>query len=308
MYRFGLVGCGRIGRIHAGVINGIGSFTAVYDPVPERSQEFAREFGARPHQTLESFLKDESVDIVCVCSPNGYHAEHCIRALQANKHVFCESPLCLTRAGAWQILETEKYCGRKLFVFSHIAFQSDIIALKQTIRSHTNGHPYHFTMQGSASGRISEGSWKGKLFPGGGALYTSFSNYIDTLVYLFGEIDFVSGQCTNHSHQNLLEFEDAGEAQLTMKTGIKGKLSWKLQDSDTNDSFLDVSPLKKPVHIDKLEQVLTPGVGDYQRMYREYVHYLENANTASLLLDSVRTVEAIEKIYKAVLLNPLPNN
>ncbi|MFL5739059.1 MAG: Gfo/Idh/MocA family protein [Flavisolibacter sp.] len=308
MYRFGLVGCGKIAGLHAGVIEGIGTLSAVYDLIPDHAQHYTEQYGATKHESLESLLKDDSLDIVCVCTPNGYHAEHCIRSLQANKHVFCESPLCLTKAGAWQILETEKYTRRKLFVFNPVSFRAEITELKKKISAHTNGHPYHFDLHGSSSEPISKGSWKGKLFPGGGALYTSFSNYVDVLIYLFGEIDSVRGLCKNISHQDLLESEDAGEAELVMKTGIKGKLSWVLQDSSQNNSYLDVSPLNKPVHLENLDRLLKPELPEYQMMYREFISTLENGGQASSLFDSVRTVEAIEKIYKAVLLNPLPNN
>jgi predicted dehydrogenase len=44
------------------------------------------------HQYVDDLLKNESVDMVAVCSPNGLHAEHSIKALNSGFHVLCEKP------------------------------------------------------------------------------------------------------------------------------------------------------------------------------------------------------------------------
>ncbi|MFN6115974.1 MAG: Gfo/Idh/MocA family protein, partial [Flavobacteriales bacterium] len=44
------------------------------------------------------------IDVVNVCTPNGLHALQSIKALEARKHVVCEKPMALTKAGCEDIL------------------------------------------------------------------------------------------------------------------------------------------------------------------------------------------------------------
>src|SRR6476661_3907153 len=119
MYKFALIGCGSISKVHAEKINAFGKLVAVCDIFPSKADQLASQYQAKAYYDIDELLKDEEeFDIVCICTPVGCHAEHCIKSLQAGKHVLCESPLCITAAAAWQMIETEKFCRKKLFVVS----------------------------------------------------------------------------------------------------------------------------------------------------------------------------------------------
>src|SRR4051812_6519181 len=222
MYAFAIIGCGNVARLHAEQVSRAGKLVAVCDPKKDRADKLASEYGATAYYSFEDLLHDQAIDIFSICTPNGYHAEQCIKALQAGKHVFCEAPLCLTKAGAWQIIETEKFCRRKLFVFNSTTAHPAVLELKAAIKEHTNGHLYRFDIQcvSKEPADYYEG-WRGKIFPGGGALYTDFSKYIDLLITLFGEIDSVRGSASNLHHEGLLEFEDEGQAVVRTGSGIE---------------------------------------------------------------------------------------
>jgi predicted dehydrogenase len=48
---------------------------------------------AQPLEGWRALLEDPAIDLCYVCTPNASHAEICVRALEAGKHVFCEKPL-----------------------------------------------------------------------------------------------------------------------------------------------------------------------------------------------------------------------
>src|SRR5690349_1284434 len=102
MYRFALIGCGSVAAMHLQQLQQRGELVAVCDIVPARADALASQYGIRACYDIDELLAIPGTDVVVICTPNGYHAEHAIKSLQAGKHVICESPLCLTSAAAWQ--------------------------------------------------------------------------------------------------------------------------------------------------------------------------------------------------------------
>jgi predicted dehydrogenase len=303
MYKFAIIGCGEVARLHAAQIQKIGKLQAVCDIIPERADEFAQLYRAKAWYNADELIANENdIDLVVVCTPNGYHAEHCIKSLQASKHVLCESPLCITKAAAWQMIETEKFCRRKLFVVNAVTGNTELAALKKTIDEHTIDHFYSFDLKCTVDMALDhEKEWKFMLFPGGGTLYTHFINYLDALVYLFGEIDEAKGFCDNLAHKDLVEVEDFGEVALKMKNEIPGNIKWSLHDNEDEEAALQILTLQDPLSIGGFEKIATPRRDSYEKIYEWLLNGLEN--TPSNLHQSTKTVEAIEKIYRAVLSN-----
>lgn len=303
MYKFAIIGCGEVARIHASKILQHGKLLAVCDIDSEKADEFAKEYNTRAWYLIDELLENEKeIDVIVICTPNGYHAEHCIKSLQAGKHVLCESPLCLTKAAAWQMIETEKFCRRKLFVVNPVAANQAVSQLKEGIDKHTNDHFYSFELKCTMDVSLDhEKEWKFMNFPGGGSLYTHFNNYIDLLVYLFGEIEEAKGFSDNLSHKDFLEFEDTGEAALKMQTQIPGNIIWSLNDNDHEEAALQIHTLKNPLSIGNLGNILSFDPERYENIYQWFIKGLDNGS--SNIYDATKSIEAIEKIYRAVSLN-----
>jgi UDP-N-acetyl-2-amino-2-deoxyglucuronate dehydrogenase len=300
MYRFAIIGCGDAAQLHAEQIQKHGSLLAVCDIIGEKADELAEQYGAKAWYNIDDLLRAETtVDIIVVSTPNGYHAEHCIKSLQAGRHVLCESPLCLTNAAAWQMIETEKFCRKKLFVVNAISSNVDLEALKKTIDDHTADHFYSFDLKCTADlAPEPDKEWQTTFFPGGGALYTHFTDYVDALIYLFGEIDEVKGFSDNLSHTDLLEFEDSAEAAMKMKNGIPGNLRWSLNDNDHQEAALKILTLDDPLSLGELERIVVQQ-NKYEKIYNWFIGALDNGQPSNLY-KAMKTVEAIEKTYKAV--------
>jgi UDP-N-acetyl-2-amino-2-deoxyglucuronate dehydrogenase len=329
MFQFAIIGCGRISRKHAIHIKAKGSLRAVCDIIPEKADQLAAEFNCKAYYSIDDLLENEKeIDVISVCTPNGFHAEHSIKSLQAGKHVLCEKPLCITKAAAWQIIETEKFCRRKLFVVKSNRYNPITKALKKLVEENTLGEIYSFHL--SCIWNRPESyykDWHGKLFPDGGTLYTQFSHYIDAIIWLFGDVEEARGFKKNAAHKNSIEFEDTGTAALAMKNGAIGTLHWSVNSYKQNHEIaLTIIAEKGTIRTggaymnevqylqtaDDLlfEQVMNAAnnysgysgsMSNHEEVYEHLLESLEQPSTSfANAYDGLKTVEAIEKIYKAV--------
>lgn len=329
MYQFALIGCGRISRRHAENIQAIGTVKAVCDVVPERADKLAKEYNCAAYYSIDDLLKQESeIDVVSICTPNGYHAEHSIKSLQAGKDVLCEKPLCLTTAAAWQLIETEKFSGRRLFVVKSNRYNPILLQLKELVDKEQLGNIYSFHLS-CLWNRPPEyyTDWHGKLFPDGGSLYTQFSHYIDAMISLFGDVEDVKGFRKNMAHTSCIEFEDTGVASLSMQKGTLGSLHWSVNAYKKNHEIaLTILAEKGTVRIggeylnevqyqlmESANKFAVPenlsndystykgSMSNHTEVYRHLLKALKGEDKSfANAFDGLKTVEAIEKIYKAM--------
>ena len=319
MKKFAIIGCGRIAARHAENIARVGKLAAVCDVVIEKAEALAKPFEARPYSAFDELLQvEKEVEIVCVCSPNGYHAEHIIKSLQAGKDVLTEKPLCLTKAAAWQIVETEKYCSQKLYIVKSVRYNPIIQVLKKAIDENQLGRIYSFHLNCLWNrGDDYYTDWKGKLFPDGGTLYNQFSHFIDVILWLFGEVKEMRGFTANAAHHTSVEFEDNGAVALDMNSGTIGSLHWTVNTYQKNfEIALTVMAEKGTVRIggENLNEVQyqhTENKIDFPGYHKKnwsnhdviYDHLMSSMNKGESkfpdVFDGLRAVETIEKIYKA---------
>lgn len=328
MYRFAIIGCGRIAPKHAENIAALGKLQAVCDLVPEKADALARQHNAKAYYSLDDLLKGEpDIDIVSICTPNGYHAEHSIKSLQAGKHVLCEKPLCITSAAAWQMIETEKFSRKKLFVVKSTRFNPLLQDLKQLVDEGLLGTVYSFQLScfwNRPDAYYTD--WRGKAFPDGGTLYTQFSHYIDALLWLLGDLKTATGYAANKAHQASIDFEDTGVAALELQSGVLGTLNWSVNAYRKNcEISLTILAEKGSIilggeYLNELryQELETPfafktashesnnygfykgSMSNHKEVYASLVEALKNNSPFIGSFDGLRTVEAIEKIYKAV--------
>jgi UDP-N-acetyl-2-amino-2-deoxyglucuronate dehydrogenase len=319
MKKFAIIGCGRIAKRHAENIARLGKLEAVCDVVAERAESFAKVYGAKAYSSVEDLLQNEKeVQIVAVCSPNGLHAEHIIKSLQAGKDVLTEKPLCLTKAAAWQIIETEKYCRQKLYVVKSARYNPIVAQLKKAISENLLGQLYSFHLN-CIWNRNDDyyTDWKGKLFPDGGTLYNQFSHYIDVMLWLFGDVADAKGFKANKAHQSTIEFEDSGAVALEMQNGTIGSFHWSVNAYQKNFEIgMTIIAEKGTIKIggenlNEVQYVLMENPIEFPSYKREnwsnhselYDHLMEamkdNKTSFPDAYEGLKAVEAIEKIYKA---------
>jgi predicted dehydrogenase len=329
MYRFALIGCGRIAPRHAENINRIGKLVAVCDIIKDRADKIAKENNATSYTSFDDLLLNEKdIDVISICTPNGFHAEHSIKSLQAGKHVLCEKPLCITSAAAWQMMETEKFSRKKLFVVKSTRYNPLLQELKKWLDADKLGKIYSFTLNcfwNRPAAYYTE--WRGKSFPDGGTLYTQFSHYIDAMIWLFGDIKTAKGFSTNLGHKEIIEFEDTGVASLLMESGIIGNLHWSVNSYERNceiglsiiaekgtiifggeylneiryQKFYTTFEITQDVQKPNNYGFYNGSMSNHKEVYDNLIKALEDKDHPfTNAFDGLKTVEAIEKIYKAV--------
>ena len=120
--KLGIIGCGGIANgKHLPSLKAIdrADIVAFCDLIPERAEKAAKEYGvegAKVYTDYRELLKDESIDVVYVLTPNRSHADISIDALHAGKHVMCEKPMAKCAADARRMVEAAKATGKKLTI------------------------------------------------------------------------------------------------------------------------------------------------------------------------------------------------
>ena len=99
--RIGLIGCGRIGAMHAELISrrvpGT-ALTAVYDVVDDAAASVAAAFDARRASSAAEVIEADDVDAVAICSSTDTHIDLLVAVAAAGKPAFVEKPLSLDLA------------------------------------------------------------------------------------------------------------------------------------------------------------------------------------------------------------------
>lgn len=117
----GLIGSGYMGKCHALAWNAV---KAVFGDVPDvrlahlgevtqaLAERKAAEFGfEKASGDWRALIADPEVDVVSITTPNSFHAEMAITALEAGKHVWCEKPMAPTLAEAEAMLTAARVSG-----------------------------------------------------------------------------------------------------------------------------------------------------------------------------------------------------
>lgn len=230
MLRFGIVGCGSIGPTHAGAIRQIPGteVVAVADTIQSRATVMAEKFGVKRVYSAESdLLSDKDVDVVCLCTPSGMHADGAVAAMRAGKHVIVEKPMDISLAACDRMIAAADETGRKLTVISQHRFDAASILAQQQITAGELGKVVLATADVKwwrTQAYYDSGDWRGTwAMDGGGALMNQGVHTVDLLQWLAGPVATVTAQTRTSAHDRI-EVEDTAVAMLTFKSGAVGTL------------------------------------------------------------------------------------
>ena len=133
----GVIGLGRMGRVHAHGYNKIPlvNLKAVCDADAGRLAEVSGKFGAKGYADFNEMLADPSIEAVSICLPDNMHKECIIKAVEAGKHILCEKPLVNNLADA---LYLEKFLTGydKVFMVGYcLRYDGQRAALRDRLRN-----------------------------------------------------------------------------------------------------------------------------------------------------------------------------
>ncbi|MDH5797920.1 MAG: inositol 2-dehydrogenase [Paracoccaceae bacterium] len=132
--RFGVLGAGRIGQVHAAAISSVpgAELVAVFDPVAEAAQSVREKYGA-DIRSIDEIAASDDIDAVAICTPTDTHADLIEQFSRAGKAVFCEKPVDLSVKRVQECLQTVAETKTTLMVGFNRRFDPDFRALKSAI-------------------------------------------------------------------------------------------------------------------------------------------------------------------------------
>ncbi len=145
----GIIGCGGIANgKHMPSLAKVKQvqMVAFCDVIVEKAEEAAKKYGtenAKVYKDYKELLKDESIDVVHVCTPNRSHSIITVDALEAGKHVMCEKPMAKTSEEARKMVEAAKKTGKKLTIGYQNRFRGDSRYLHQICENGDLGEVYY---------------------------------------------------------------------------------------------------------------------------------------------------------------------
>lgn len=327
--QFALIGCGRIAQRHAEHINNKGLLAAVCDIDKNKADQLAAKYSARAYFSIEDLLQSEpNVQVVSICSPNGLHAEHAIKALNAGFHALCEKPMALSVADCGEMIKAAERTNKRLFAIKQNRFNPPVVAVKNALDDGKLGKIYSIQLScfWNRNADYYHNSWKGTLKLDGGTLYTQFSHFIDLLYWMVGDVKQVKAMMANYAHQGIIEFEDTGVVVLEFYNGAIGTINYTVNSYGKNmEGSLTIFGEKGTVKIggqylneleyqnienfkiDNLPEgnkannygTYMGSMSNHDKVYDNLIEVLQkNAAISTSSFEGLKTVEIIEKIYR----------
>ncbi len=135
MIRFGVIGAGRIGKVHSATIaaNPKAKLAYIADAVPKVAEDLAAKHGAKV-ASVDEIMKAKDVDAVLIGSPTGFHAEQIQAASNNGKSIMCEKPVSLAVDAIHETLKVVEKNKSTLMIGFNRRFDPNFAELESRIR------------------------------------------------------------------------------------------------------------------------------------------------------------------------------
>lgn len=134
--KIGLLGAGRIGKVHADAVMSIkgAKLAKIYDYAEAAAADLCAKSGAELAKSPLEILDDKTLDAVLICTPTNTHADYIKQAIMSKKAVFCEKPVDLnTQIVSDVVAFTKQHQGQVMIGFNR-RFDPNFAALQRQIR------------------------------------------------------------------------------------------------------------------------------------------------------------------------------
>nr|WP_294995021.1 Gfo/Idh/MocA family oxidoreductase [uncultured Sediminibacterium sp.] len=330
--KFAVVGCGHIGKRHAEMIarNPEAELVALADvkPVNEIGVE---KFNVPLFESIDHLLDANlDIDVVNIATPNGFHAEHALKALSCRKHIVVEKPMSLSKGDAEKVIFKSLQVHRHVFAVMQNRYSPPSVWIKEMVESGKLGKIFMVQLNcywNRDDRYYKPGSWHGDKKLDGGTLFTQFSHFIDILYWLFGDIENIRSRFYDFNHEELTDFEDSGVITFDLHNGGCGILNFSTSIWDKNlESSMTIIAENGAIKIggqymDKVEYChvkdyempelapTNPGndYGAYKGSAQNHNYVIDNvvdvlhqrSTITTNALEGLKVVDIIERIYQA---------
>ncbi|MBA2287647.1 MAG: Gfo/Idh/MocA family oxidoreductase [Ktedonobacteraceae bacterium] len=227
--RFGILGCGVIGPIHAAAIASLpdAQLVAVADRDTKRARALAEKYQATAYSDLQEMLDGAHLDVVNICTPSGQHGEQACQAMRSGRHVIVEKPIEITLPAIDEMLRVQRESGVKLAVISQRRFTDAVQRVHGLVEEQALGKLVlgnAFVPWWRSQAYYDSGEWRGTwALDGGGVLMNQSIHSIDLLQWLLGPVSRISAYTDTLAHN--METEDVAVAVLRFVNGALGTIA-----------------------------------------------------------------------------------
>lgn len=136
---------------------------------------------------LDEILKDDSIELVVINTPNESHFAYATKALEADKHIIVEKPFTVTVQEADKLINLASKKKKVLTVFQNRRWDGDFMTVKKVLENKCVGKIAEFELHYDRyRNYIEANTWKEEQGPGTGILYNLGSHMLDQVMMLFG--------------------------------------------------------------------------------------------------------------------------
>ena len=258
--RVGIIGCGGIANgKHLPSLHKLKNvaLVAFCDIVLERAEKAKAKYGTPESIVTPDYrvlLDDPTIDVVHVLTPNRWHSEITVAALEAGKHVMCEKPMAINSLEAKKMLDAAERCGKKLSIGYQSRHRPDSLYLKKEVEDGTFGDIYY--AKATAIRRRSVPTWGvflDEYAQGGGPLIDIGTHALDLTLwmlqnykpkYCVGTVFHKLNKQTNQGNSwgnwdpEKFTVEDSAFGFIVMEDGttINLESSWALNTLDAREA------------------------------------------------------------------------
>ena len=201
--KYGLVGCGFFGSVHAQEILKIknAELVSVYSKNGDSAKRLSKNIGCQYDLNLSNLVKRKDIDALIITSPNHLHKKPVILAANNNKHILCEKPFATNIKDAEEMIKAAKKNKVNLMVGHMMHFYPGMVKIKKIIESGILGKPLvaHAERTGWDN-KMKKVSWKKMQNKSGGHLFHHIHE-IDLLSWYMGEVESVYCAGGNLAHR-----------------------------------------------------------------------------------------------------------
>lgn len=219
MIKVGIIGAGRIGKVH---ITSISTrvkdavIKTVADPfLSDETAAWAKSMGVE-HTTKDykEIINDPEIQAVLICSSTDTHAPISVEAIQAGKHVFCEKPISHDVEAIQKVIDALKGTGLKYMVGFNRRFDHNFEAVRKAVAAGRIGKPEIIKI----TSRDPEPPSAEYVKVSGGMFLDMTIHDFDMVRYLSGaEVEEIYVQAANLVDPAIGEAGDVDTAVITMK-------------------------------------------------------------------------------------------
>jgi predicted dehydrogenase len=196
VHSIGIIGAGRIARVHAAnaVLLGGLRVAVAADVEPDAARAIADELACDVAGSVEELFARADVEAVLITTPPATHADLVVAAAAAGKHVFCEKPLARTIEQARAIVDAADEAGVRVAVGHVVRVFPEYVRVKEILASGELGRPGIATLTRGSFSVATARPWYQDPARSGGVILDLMLHDLDVLRWWFGEPDRVSGK------------------------------------------------------------------------------------------------------------------